>query len=133
MSDHRRNAAIASLMALLAGGLAACGAQATPAPGGPGDPVITIAAVAIAFEGGDIVVPAEQAFTIRLDNRDDGIPHGLAIMGGPGLATEVVASTIVVGPVEIDLDVPTGLVAGAYQLICPVHPATMVTELSVRP
>jgi hypothetical protein len=122
---------IACLSALLAMGLAACGTEATPAPGGPGDSVITIAAVGIAFEGGDIRVPAELAFTIRLDNRDDGIPHGLAIMGGPGMATEVVAGTIAVGPVQTDLDVPTGLVAGAYQLICPVHPSTMVTGLTV--
>jgi hypothetical protein len=118
---------------LLAFALAACGPQPTPAPEGSSDSVITIAAVDIAFEGGGIMVPAGQGFTLRLDNRDDGIPHGLAIMGGPGLATEVVSTDIAVGPVQIDLEVPTGLVAGAYQLICPVHPTTMVTELTVEP
>jgi plastocyanin len=123
----------------LAGGLviavAACGADAPPTEptGEAADTVISIAAANLEFEGGGIMVPAEQGFTIRLDNRDDGIPHGLAIMGGPGLATEVVATDIATGPVTIDLEVPTGLVAGAYQLICPVHPVTMVTDLTVGP
>jgi hypothetical protein len=130
----RRLVASVSLVTGLAISVAACAADVPPEPTGErAETVITIAAANIAFEGGGIMVPAEQGFTIRLDNRDDGIPHGLAIMGGPGLATEVVATDIATGPVTIDLDVPTGLVAGSYQLICPVHPVTMVTDLSVGP
>jgi plastocyanin len=115
--------------------MAACAADVSPTEPAvePGDTVIEIVAADIAFEGGGISVPAEQGFTIHLANRDAGFPHGVAIMGGPGMATEVVASTIVEGPAEVDLAVPTGLVAGAYQLICPVHPMTMVSDLTVGP
>lgn len=93
--------------------------------------VVPLAARDIAFDRQRLQISAGAAIRFELANRDADIPHGLAIMGGPGLATEVIAGTITVGPGRTDLEVPTGLVAGAYQLICPVHPATMVVELQV--
>lgn len=93
--------------------------------------VVPLAARDIAFDRQRLQLPAGAAIRFELANRDADIPHGLAIMGGPGLATEVIAGTITVGPGRTDLEVPTGLVAGAYQLICPVHPATMIVDLHV--
>lgn len=93
--------------------------------------VVPLAARDIAFDRQRLQLPAGAAIRFELANRDTDVPHGLAIMGGPGLATEVVAGAIIVGPGQTDLEVPTGLIAGGYQLICPVHPATMIVDLQV--
>lgn len=116
-------------------GLVGC-AEAAPdgSPAAPlGEVRIELVAAGIAFDRAEVSVEPDRAFRIVLDNRDDGVPHGLTVLGGPGLTTEVIAGEIVNGPAQVDLELPTGLVAGAYRIICPVHPSTMVSDLTVAP
>ncbi len=131
---HRRSFLFLALMSQVFV-FAGCG-QATPdgssqAPAA--DVRIDLVAAGIAFDRAEVSVQADRAFRVVLDNRDEGVPHGMTVMGGPGLTTEVIASEIVTGPSEVGLQLPTGLVAGAYQIICPVHPVTMVADLVVTP
>ena len=131
---RRRTILMAGLAALVLG-LAGC-AEAAPdgSPAAPlGEVRIELVAAGIAFDRAEVSVEPERAFRIVLDNRDVNIPHGVTVMGGPGFSTEVIVGEIVNGPAQVDLELPTGLVAGAYRLICPVHPITMVTDLTVAP
>ena len=73
-------------------------------------------------------VPPGVPVHLVLDNQDDGVPHDIALLGIDG-RTKLAATEIVIGPASTELDVP-GLVPGAYQLWCEVHPM-MVSRLAV--
>lgn len=130
---RRRMILVAGLLGLL---FAVAGCAETAPDGSPAAPLgearIELVAAGIAFDRAEVSVEPDRAFRIVLDNRDVNIPHGIAVMGGPGFSTEVIAGEIVNGPAQVELALPTGLVAGAYRLICPVHPM-MVVDLTVAP
>ena len=138
------------LVLAAAGVLAAC-SSAAPAPAtaeasgtgpavpGPGDPTpvagqaagpgIVITARDISFEPVAVTATAGVPFTLVMDNRDDGIPHGIAVKGMDG--TAIAKGEIVTGPARTELAVAP-LVAGAYQFTCVVHP-NMVGTITVTP
>jgi plastocyanin len=113
----------------LAAGLAACTAEAAPAPAGD-EVQRSVIAQDMWFEPTRLQVPPGRGLAITLDNRDSGTPHDLALMAGPTFATKLGASEIVTGPARSVLRVP-GLVPGVYRLICEVHPM-MTVDLEVR-
>lgn len=139
------------IVALAAAGLlAGCGpAEPAPATGGapgeapaapgPGDPTpviaetsgpgIVITAQDVAFQPQAVTVPAGVPFTLVLDNRDNGIPHNLAVRGQDG--SVIAKGEIVTGPARADL-VVTPLVAGSYGFVCEVHP-NMTGTITVTP
>jgi plastocyanin len=108
----------------------ACGGPtptAAPAPPAAGDPVvIDLVAKDIVFVPTAFDAPAGADLIVRLDNRDAGVPHNVALMGDAAFSTKLGASDIVSGPAFADLLVP-GLIAGRYQLICEVHPNMTAT------
>jgi len=111
--------------------VAACGGS--PPSGPVGLPAgaaqeIRIVARDVVFAPPEVGVAAGVPLHLVLDNQDDGIPHGLALMGAGG-STKLGATELVIGPASVDIDVP-GLVPGVYQLLCEVHP-NMVTTLTV--
>jgi len=110
-----RFATLVSMSALL---LAAC------APGQPGPALLpptgpVIAAKDIAWDPAFMQIPAGQAVSITVDNRDAGVPHGFAIEmpGGQQLFT----GQIVAGPARTAYAIPP-LAPGGYLFLCPVHP-----------
>ena len=103
----------------LAAALAACALV-------PAEPV-TIVAQNIEFAPKVIQLPAGQGFHLTLDNRDDGVPHGLSLQTRTSGVEpdELWASQIQIGPTKAEYDIPA-LAAGPYLLICPVHPNRQV-------
>ena len=100
---------------LLAG---ACGDDASgkPAVGAEGGSV-TIVAEDLAFEP-DAISASVGELQITLDNRDDGVPHNIAVTGnGVDAGTELEK-----GPVsqELTVGLPS---AGSYTFVCEIHPA----------
>ena len=123
-------------MALLAAVLGGCDAapEAAVTASALERPITTsLVAANITLDPVQVTMPGETPIRFELDNQDAGVPHGLAIMAGPAFDIEVIATEVEVGPVVTTLDVPTGLVAGAYRIICPVHPVTMTAALTVTP
>jgi plastocyanin len=68
-------------------------------------------------------------FTLILDNRDNGVPHNIAVKGQDG--TVIAKSEVVAGPTRAGLVVPP-LVAGTYPFSCEVHP-NMTGTITVTP
>jgi plastocyanin len=92
--------------------------DATPV-GGLGQAEAVITAQDIAFQPGKLGVPAGVPFTLVMDNRDTGIPHGVEIRDATGIA--VFTGEIVNGPTRLAMSLPA-LAPGEYPFACPVHP-----------
>jgi plastocyanin len=129
------------LGSLLASALAvaACSGSAatatTPAASAPASVAsspptnLTIVAKDVAFAPTELGVAAGSELDITFDNKDAGIPHNLALYAGPAFDIELFKSEIATGPVTEKLSIP-GLVPGAYQFRCVVHP-NMTIALAV--
>lgn len=81
----------------------------------------------LAFDTDRIEIPAGQAVTIRLDNRDVSVHHSFAIYedpyeGFPDNESVLFRGEIVTGPAVIDYHVPP-LDPGTYYFQCDVHPS----------
>jgi len=154
MKRPARRGAVPAVVAILAlaGGLGACGGGSslsaapalptptsvptTPASSDVPSAALEVTAESVAFAPTVLVGPAAAPFTITMNNRDAGIPHGIAIR--PGLPVNGVAPTapdlfvgkIVAGPAATRYAVPA-LPAGAYTFFCQVHP-NMLGSLTLR-
>lgn len=89
--------------------------ELTPPPGGSAE--VVIRALNLEFEPLEPTAPAGQTLTIVLDNKDETIPHDIALtVGGQQLKTEIVTgparATVAIGPLE----------PGRYPFVCEVHP-----------
>jgi hypothetical protein len=92
----------------------------------PAEPV-TVVARNIDFTPKVVQVPAGLGFNLTLENRDDGIPHGLNLQTRTSGVEpdDLWTSQIQIGPTRTEYDLPA-LAAGPYLLICPVHPNMQV-------
>jgi plastocyanin len=81
--------------------------------------VLTITATGIAFDTDCLVVPADQAFTIRLVNNDSE-QHNIAIYPDSSKGTELFAGELIDGGETGDYDVGP-LDAGTLYFDCQVH------------
>jgi plastocyanin len=97
------------------------GGSAPPASEGPALPEadVVVTAENIAYLETSLTVPADTAFTIAFDNRDDGVPHDIVIKDGGGAT--VFQGEVITGPAVVVYDVPA-LPAGAYGFVCSIHP-----------
>lgn len=118
MSPHRTFLLAAVAAASLA--LGACGddePEATDASCNEvADGEVTIAAIDLDWEPTCLRGPADQPFTIVVDNRDDGVNHNLHLTDAP----DEPATQLEAGPVTQELEVT--LPAGEYELACDIHP-----------
>lgn len=85
----------------------------------PVDGVLTITATGIAFDTDCLIVPAYQAFTIRLVNSDSE-QHNIAIYPDSSKGTELFAGELIDGGETGDYDVGP-LDAGTLYFDCQVH------------
>jgi len=97
------------------GGGSAPKAAATCQPSGS---ALHITAHNIAFDKACLAAPANQPFTIALNNLDSGTPHNLAIFGGN---QRVFAGVQFAGIKTTSYSVH-GLAPGTYQFRCEIHP-----------
>lgn len=112
--------------------------QATPAPsasgpapsGGQAGTILEISALNVAFEQTSLTAPADTPFQIAFENKDNGVPHNVAIHKDSPTGQEIFKGAIFNGPDKQTYDVPA-LPAGAYAFICSVHP-NMTGTLTVQ-
>jgi plastocyanin len=108
-------------------GPSAAPSAGAPSPAGPAA-VVDLVAENIAFTPTELSVAANEAFQIRFDNKDAGIPHNVAIKDGAG-------ATVFMGDIFPGVEIRPydvqPLAAGAYQFVCSVHP-NMVGTLTVQ-
>lgn len=117
---------LATGMLGLAAVLAACSsAGSTPgsessAPSAATGETITITAKDLVFGQSEVTVPADEAFTVVLDNQESA-PHNVAIYTDESASTKISIGEIFSGPAQKSQAVPA-LAAGAYFFRCDVHP-----------
>jgi plastocyanin len=107
------------LVALAAITTACSGASAgspTPAPSVPTDAIV-IVAKDLAFQPTEVAAPADEPFTIVLDNQED-LPHNIQVKDSTG-ADVFTGEIINIG--QVSNEIPA-LAAGSYTFLCQVHP-----------
>ncbi|MEX2546992.1 MAG: cupredoxin domain-containing protein [Chloroflexota bacterium] len=113
-------AAIALIaVAVLSGCQTAGTGIGTPPPG-----AIVVSANYSVFEQASVQAPANQAFTIWFENREN-VPHNVRVVQGTG--ANVALGQIFNGPAAQPLNVPS-IAPATYKLRCDVHP-DMLAEL----
>jgi cytochrome c oxidase subunit 2 len=103
-------------------------ASATPAPPPSGEPEgarLELVAEGVAFEPKELSAPADQPFTIHLDNRDATVPHDVAIRQAAG-QPDIFKGETFPGSAARDYAIPP-LPAGTYEFYCTVHPIPAMT------
>lgn len=109
--------------------VAAPTAAATQPSGGGEASVLQLVASNIAFDKSELAAKAGKV-TIKLDNKDGGVPHNVHVFKGSSASGESVGATALgTGPVQQTLDLQ--LDAGEYFYQCDVHPTTMSGKLTV--
>ena len=106
---------------------------ATPTPsGGMGETYELSAVNPVAFEQSALEVVAGVAVSILFNNKNEGVPHNVAIHEGDAgnVSTEIWKGEIFPGVGTRTYTVPA-LSAGTYAFICTVHP-NMVGTLTVK-
>jgi plastocyanin len=103
-------------LAIVSAACSSGSASPTPASSLPAD-AITIVAKDIAFTPTEVSAPADQPFTIVLDNQED-LPHNIAIKDSTGAV--VFKGEIINKGQEVNA-IPA-LAAGSYPFLCEVHP-----------
>ena len=89
---------------------------------------LQLSAQNLSFSTNCLAAPANQAFTITLDNRDANISHSVHIFSAdpaqdPG-ARSMFMGGIFAGPATMTYHVPA-LPAGTYFFHCDIHPTRM--------
>jgi plastocyanin len=101
--------------------------MATCAPAGT---ALKIEAQNLHFDRDCLAAPAGEAFTLTLDNEENGIPHNVSIYENGQQAKVLFKGDQVTGVQSTVYQVP-GLPAGTYYYQCDIHP-DMAGALVVR-
>lgn len=84
---------------------------------------VAIAAENFGFSTETITVPAGAEVTIEFENRDDGVPHNVAIYTDSSAAETIFVGEIVTGPTRATYTLTAPETPGNYFFRCDVHPA----------
>ena len=84
---------------------------------------VEIAAEKMAFDTSTITVPAGAEVTMNFENRDDGIPHNVAVYTDPSAAKEIFVGDIIAGPERATYTFTAPETPGTYFFRCDVHPS----------
>ena len=82
---------------------------------------VAIASENLEFDKSCLAVPANQDFTITLDN-EEGLPHNVELL--TAASESIYAGDIITGPKKIDYQV-MAMAPGTYEFRCTVHPTQM--------
>lgn len=137
-----RKLEIWTVVLVLAGLTTACSSAAedrtaattpTPASGGrePGAGELRVIGRNLRFDVKELSAPAGTAFTIVFDNRDQGVPHNLAVYRSGPPANGAIVNTPTRPGSETQRLAVSPLEAGRYFYQCDVHPTTMTGTLVV--
>jgi hypothetical protein len=94
-----------------------------------GTPLLTLTAWEVTFDTREIRVPADQPVHLRLDNRDAGILHNIAVYRDPQASELVARGKLFDGPEARDYRFD-GFSPGSYYFQCDLHPAMNGTFIS---
>ena len=108
---------------------AAAPTTAAPAACRPSGGQLELTAKGIQYDKDCLAVTANQAFTIRFNNKSPGIPHNVAIKS-LDLFTGYFSGEVIKGVKSIEYHVKA-LPAGTYRFRCDVHPSDMKGTLVV--
>jgi cytochrome c oxidase subunit 2 len=103
----------------------------------PAGTSLSVTAKNTAFDTKCLAAPADQAFTIKFDNQDAGVPHNVAIytkdpaQGGTLLGGATSATDTITGPATTSYQVKP-LQPGTYLFRCDVHPTAMFGTFVVK-
>ena len=86
-----------------------------------GTPLLTLTTWEVAFDTREIRVPADQPVHLRLDNKDAGILHNIAVYRDPRASELVVRGKLFDGPEIRDYRFD-GFSPGSYYFQCDLHP-----------
>ncbi|MCK9297579.1 hypothetical protein HL657_00785 [Methanoculleus sp. YWC-01] len=84
---------------------------------------VAIAAENFAFSTEMITVPAGAEVTVNFDNRDDGVPHNVAVYTDSSAATAIFVGEIVTGPGQVTYTFTAPETPGTRFFRCDVHPS----------
>lgn len=84
---------------------------------------VAIAAENYAFSMEAITVPAGAEVTVNFDNRDDGVPHNVAVYTDSLAATAIFVGDIITGPDQVTYTFTAPETPGTYFFRCDVHPS----------
>ena len=81
----------------------------------------TIVAQSLAFDTGEIELPAGTESTVTLDNQETGVPHNFAVYADEARTDPIFQGENITGPASIPYTIPP-LDPGTYFFQCDVHP-----------
>jgi plastocyanin len=128
MHAHQSMLLLVSLIALLAciAGCTGEGETPTETVTPPPDSVeISLLAENFAFNRSEISVPAGSTVVIRLENRDAGVGHNVAVYETDAADNAIFRGDIITGPAEIVYTFAAPGVPGTYVFLCDPHPVQM--------
>ncbi len=94
--------------------------------------VVNLTAENIAFDTDTITVPAGANVTVNFDNKDDGVPHNLAVYTDSSAAEKIFVGEIITGPATTNYTFTAPSEPGTYFFRCDVHPQQMTGDLIVE-
>ncbi len=110
------------------------GAKASPSPqpgaSGQTGATLELSAKNVAYDKTALEAPANQPFTLKFSNQDQGVPHNVAIHKDSATGQEVFRGEIFAGVDARSYAVPA-LPAGTYAFVCSVH-SNMNGTLTVK-
>lgn len=83
---------------------------------------VNIAADNLAFDTSTITVPAGAEVTMVFANRDDGVPHNVAVYDSPLRTEQIFVGEVIDGPAEITYTFTAPSEPGTYYFQCDIHP-----------
>ena len=92
---------------------------------------LTVTAKDIAFDKECLAAPADQAFTVTLENKDT-LPHNVAILKTHESTDTLFSGNLVSGPDKSTTYNVSALPAGSYHFHCNVHPDQMKGTFLVK-
>jgi plastocyanin len=84
---------------------------------------VAVAAENVAFDTETITVGAGAEVTVNFENRDDGIPHNVAVYRDPSATEAIFVGEIVTGPARVTYAFTAPSEPGTYFFRCDVHPS----------